>query len=360
MELGKRIKKLLGQDLTLAQIIKMLQKSGEYTHLSPRRCIREYNKYVGVQPKINTGDDLLSLIKYRENILVWGETGVGKSYAVRRCAEILDRRIIVSHARNESELVSDFADLPRTEKDYVCVLEGDNYYWRKYGLIRKMITNSVCAFVVIVTEKDTPTKHVRKHLEKVKILPPTRSDVAEFFSKYDNTTYTPHCDFITQIYSKDWRKIWQKYTHGVSSIEYKPEHQEEISSKKLAYKIIRGKAHFYDFYRCYHPLIFILKWIAYNLHIAQSGDVLRKNLELISWIDQHKYSYKQKYLHNALLDNFIPTRRRIYLKFPPYQKKKKEEKEDTYEVTKVDGKSTTTSSNKKEKNQKDIRDFLLI
>lgn len=359
MEIGRRVKKLLGQNITLETIAKIINENRK-GKLSPKRCLDLYYQYMGiVNPTAIASNDLEYLIKSKEKIHLFGETGSGKTYLVEQIADLLNKPLIVSYARKEEDLVQDFGNLPfEQDIDAIFLLEGDAYYWRKYGLVRKYIQESNSAFIIITTYKTTPTKNITKHLTQVKKFPPTKEEVAKYFSVFDGKTYTPNDAFIKKIYDKNWYKVWRNYNWGRNKDEYETiEDAESISSKEFVYLLLKGNATYSDFERCEHPLIFILNWLGYNLsNFYVKKSTYQKAMSIVSFVDRNKYNLKQDYLVHFLLEKFPSLEKKGYLSFPPFQKVKEEEKESEYEVSK--NKKEAQQNVKKVKEE--LGDFLLI
>lgn len=349
--LGKRVKKLLGQNIPIKEIAQM-------TGHNARECIEAYRKYMGLPIKSRTSDDLEMFIEMRESVHLYGETGVGKTYSVTQIAEKLGRPIVRCIARSEEDIVEKFGNKPFEVKDTVFVIEADNYYWRKYALIRDYIKESKSALVIITTAKDTPNKAVNKHLTKIKMFPPTRSEVYKFFKKYDPDFSYSKSECTKDLYSRDWREVWRNYLYGGD--EFTEEVVEEISSKTLTYRLLKGIAEYSDFERCKHPLSFTLNWLGYNLQNFYSGDILRYNFNIVCWCDKYKYRYSQNYLRRALMQ-LIPTNHKGYLQFPPFQKKKKKKKKKKkYTITKGKKRTKKDVLDTYEKSKEQIGDFLSL
>lgn len=334
MEVGKRVKKLLGQQMDLESIANIVNANRQ-EKLTPKQCLDEYYKYMGMtNPSAKASSDLEDLIKKNAKIHLFGPIGSGKSYLVRQTINLLGLNKIISFARKEEDLVQDFGNLPFEEdSNSVFVLEGDAYYWRKYGLIRNYIQKSKHPFIVITRDKATPTKNITKHLTQVKKFPPTQKEVADYFSVLDGTRYLRQDTFIREIYDKDWRKIWRNYKYGRNKDEYESQKEaEEISSKQFVYLLLKGKAKYSDFERCEHPLSFTLNWLGYNAsRFYTNYSTYSKAMQILGFLDRNKYNMKQPYLVHHLLEDFPKAEAKGYLSFPPYQKIK-EEKEDDYAI----------------------------
>lgn len=360
MNVGKRVKKLLGQDMNLDTIAKIVNRNRTNT-LTPKQCLDKYYTYIGkVNPTARASAELDKLIEQKEQIHLFGTTGSGKTYLVERLADLLNMTLVKSSARKEEDLMSDWGNMPFKKEDarLLFVLEGDGFYWKKYGLIRKYIQNSNYPMIIITTDKDTPTKHITKHLKSVKKFPPRPHEVADYFSKYDGENYTKDDAFIKKIYDKDWRKVWRQYKFGTEQYTKRKE-VEQISSKRFSYLLLSGKATKKDYDRCEHPLSFILNWLGHNCKkfYSDSHDYHRA-MSVINFVDKYKYDMKQEYLPNVLIEEFPEADLKAYLTFPPFQRIPEEDtNKDVYTVSK----ETREISNTKIKEAKEeLGDFLLV
>lgn len=359
MEVGKRVKKLLGQNKDLEFIAKVIN-SNRTDKLTPKQCLDAYYRYMGkINPSVKASNNLERLVRQGRKIHLFGATGVGKTYAVQQIAKLLDLTLVMSYARSEEDLIQDFGNLPFEQNEgFLFMLEGDAYYWRKYGLIRKYIQQSTAPFVVITEYKSTPTKNITKHLTQVKMFAPTPQEIADYFSKLDGEHYTPQDTFIKEIYNKNWRIVWRNYKYGKSEDDT-PKHQlDDISSKEFVYKLLKGRVSYRDFERCEHPFSFILNWLGYNASKFYYSKARYEYVaNLLTWLDKNKYNMKQKYLVNTLIENFPKAEQKSYLSFPPYQRLKEEKKESdvviTHDVRAIE-------ENEPKEVEEEIGDFLLV
>lgn len=334
MPLGRRVKKLLMQNLNWTEISKICGK--------PEIICRDaYASFMGL--KINN-PKLHELINSKAKIHVYGESGSGKTYTVINLLKRMKiKNVIVSTPRSESDLVHDFEDLPFQEGlDIAFVIEGDNFYWKKYGLVKKILKESPYCVIIITIGKDDPTKWITSLVKQVKIQNPTQSDVLKYIKSVD----PDWSGNILEIYDRDWRVVMRRLDYGFLHDDTLDKTQW-IDSKVLAFKIIKGNAKIEDFDRCVHPVSFVINWIGYNAKNFWVGKSLIKNLDTISWCDANKYKLKEIYIKNALLD-LIPSLQKGFMAFPPYKKKKEEKKEEE----KIIIRKVKLDVKKKEKKQK--------
>lgn len=363
--LGKSVKKWLGQGKNIDEISVLLKKS-------PEECYSAFQRYMGRTPISKQDNKLVDLIKNREKIHLYGETGTGKSYLVRQLSNLLGMDMVLSSPRSEDDLLKDFADTPFIEDRMLFVLEGDGYYWRKYGLVKKYIEDSKSCVIIITEKKETPTKNITKHLTQVKKLPPTRSEVMSFLKTYVNNINHDEIieDSIEDCYDKDWRKVWRNFRYGK---EETAKLKKQIDAKTVAYKIMKGEATLEDFDNCKHPLSFILNWLGYNLHsFYENKNTLLRNLNIVSYVDTNKYNLKKSYLLPLLLE-ISPMEKKGFLNFPPFKPKKKDEKkveESNYSISLIKQKKVKKRAKKSvsvenldsylEDESDDLGDFMLL
>lgn len=347
--LGKTTKKLLQQGKDYSFISKMLGKT-------PEECIEAYHSYIGYTPTFKSSDNLEELILQKRKLHIYGESGVGKSYLVKKFAEELELRVFVSYARSEEELVRDFGDFPFQEGDNIFVLEGDGFYWKKYGLIKRYIDNSKVSFIVITNKKETPTKNITKLLKQIKIYPPTKTDVAKWVKSIFQLSKP---ELVNEIYDKDWRKVMRNFLYGTKE-DFKINKKETIDARTFVYKLLKGNATPEDFDKCIHPLSFILNWLGWNTPNFYRGERLKRNMEIVSFVDANKYSLGKYYLQHYLLE-FLPTSAKAQLYFPPFKRNKETiVEEKNYEVSKYKKRNVSKPTKKESKSIKDdIGEFLL-
>jgi len=361
-DLGKMVKKWMGQGKNLEEVALFLGKT-------PEECYSAFQRYMGRNQVSQQDKKLLDLIKNKGKVHLYGETGCGKTYLVKQLSALLHKELVVSSARNEDDLLSDFADTPFIEDDFIFVLEGDGYYWKKYGLVKKYIEDSRSSVIIITEGKDTPTKNITKHLVQVKKLPPTRSEVLTFLKTLSNSPAQEEIieDCFDELYSKDWRKVWRNFLYGK---EEEIKQKEKIDAKQVSYKLLKGTATLEDFENCVHPLSFILNWLGYNLHsFYEDKRTLARNLDLVSYVDANKYNLKLTYLRSLLLE-LTPMEKKGEFIFPPFKPKKKDEKkvEDVnYTVSLIKQKKVKKSPKKMvsvedflQEDDDDIGDFMLL
>lgn len=350
--LGKAVKKWLQQGKDYVFIGNLLKRT-------PEECIEAYRSYMGFRPNFKSSDNIEELILLKRKLHIYGDSGVGKTYLIKKFAEKLELRVFTSYARSEEDLVKDFGDFPFQDGKNIFVLEGDAFYWRKYGVIKRYIQDSKTTFVVITNGKDTPTKNITKLLKQIKIYPPTKKDVADWI-KFIFQLSKP--DLTEEIYDKDWRKVMRNFLYGTRE-DFKPDRKEKIDARTFVYRLIKGTATLEDFDKCIHPLPFILNWLGWNTPNFYRGEKLRHNMEIVSFVDANKYSLGKEYLQNYLLE-FLPTNSKAQLYFPPFKRIKKEEiEEKNYEVSKYRKRNVSIPKTKKEEKvsiQDEIGDFLLI
>lgn len=354
MELWKRVKKLRMQKISWDKISKICEKT-------KFECKLAYYNHFGIKMK-NT--KLNQLIRQKQKIHIYGDSGVGKTFIVSKTLEGLDtKNVIISYPRSEEDLLKDFGDLPfQDDIEAVFVIEGDNYYWKKYGLVKRLLTESEHCVIIISVDKETPTKNITKYTQQIKIHPPTRSDVLKYIKRIDPDWKGN----ILDIYDKDWRVIKRRLSFGELHDDQliKP---KWLDSKVLSYKLVKGNAKPEDFDNCTHPISFVINWIGYNAKTFWTGKSLAKNLEIISWCDANKYKTKEIYIRNALLE-LVPSFRKGYMKFPPWKKKKnnKFEEEDIVvrKVKLLSKKKKRKPQKKKEEEykglQSELGDFLML
>lgn len=346
--LGKAVKKWRQQGKSFEKIAVLLQET-------PNECIDAFNKYMGLNVrKIKSSINLETLITKNKKIHLYGSSGVGKSFSIEQIAEKLGYQVFVSFPRSEEDLAKDFGDGPFIAEKNIFVIEGDAYYWKKYGLVKRYIEASKTPLVIITNGKNTPTKNITKLLTQVKMYPPTRADVAEWLKSLDGKDSDV---YINLVYDKDWRKVIRNYSlkrKGTTGTNK----EKKIEAKQLAYLLLKGTATAKDFENCRHPLPFVLTWLGWNTPNFYTGERLRFNMELISWVDVNKHMFSQSYLINALL-RYIPTSKKGNFYFPPFKRNKtgKEVKQLDYEISKYKKKKTTTKP-KEKKPYKSIADEL--
>jgi len=300
--------------------------------------------------KYNLNVKLKELIKRNDKIHVYGESGSGKTFQVIETLKKMEKEnVLISYARSEEDLLNDFGDLPfQKDADAVFVLEGDFYYWKKYGLVKKIIEECKNCLIIITVEKDKPTKNITKLLKQIKIQSPTASEVIKYIKNID-----PNWNGnILDIYDKNWNVVLRRLEFGELN-EDKIEKTEYIDSKSLSYKLIKGEANMEDFDRCIHPTSFVINWLGYNATGFWSGKNLIKNLEIISWCDANKYSLKEKFIRNELM-SLTPSFRKSYMNFPPWKKKKEDEKADEKIIVRKVANRKSDEPKKKEKEYKGL------
>jgi len=368
INVGKTVKKLLGQGKTVSEISTMLNSMG-YKY-SVQDCIDEYYSLMGWARVISerSGNEVMKAILNREKIHIYGSTGVGKTFTIKSIAKELDLDTIVSYARLNEDLVNDWGTSPFEDDDKLFVLEGDAFYWKAYGIIKNYITKSKSPLVIITIGKDTPTKNVTKLVKQFKIFPPTKSEMQHYILQFD-----PNWEGdIDKIYDRDQRITWRNYLYNRT--EKTPKWEEDVDAKNVAYKILKGTATYEDFEKSVHPWHFVLGWISYNAKNFYSGKKLEKVLRTLAWIDTYKFNYKNRYLIQMLLD--LPkAEKKGFMVFPPYKIKPKTEEDKVeevdYVIEKYKVKPEPKSKKKKGKQKKiveeddedefdDLGDFMLI
>lgn len=326
INVGKTVKKLLGQGKSVSEISTMLNSMG--TKCSVQDCIDSYYDYMGWNRVISerSGNELTKAILNREKIHIYGSTGVGKTFTIKSIAKELDLDVIVSYARLNEDLVNDWGTAPFEDEDKLFVLEGDAFYWRAYGIIKNYIAKTKSALVIITIGKDTPTKNVTKLVKQLKIFPPTKSEMQHYILQFD-----PNWEGdIDKIYDRDQRITWRNYLYNKT--ERTPKWDGNVDAKNVAYKILKGTATYEDFEKSVHPWHFVLGWISYNAKNFYSGDKLKNVLTSLAWIDTYKFNYNKRYLIQMLLE-LPPAEKKGFMSFPPYKTKPKKEEE---KVEKVD------------------------
>lgn len=354
------MKKLRLQDIEYSEISTMLNHT-------PQECMDAYMEYMGLKKRLSkTSDNLPLLIKKKEKIHIFGKSGVGKTHTVHQLAEEMNLNVITSYARKEEDLAKDFGDSPFEDAPNIFVLEGDTYYWRKYGLVKRYIENSLTPFIIITVGKDTPTKNITKLVKQVKIYPPTKAEVQQWLNDIgmDNVPDS----YVLQVYAKDWRTVKQNVMYGLSDENYTPQETEKFEAREMVYRIIKGTATLKDFDNCIHPLPFILNWLGHNTPNFYTGYKLEHNMNLVSWVDAHKYDTPESYLRRALLQ-YLPTNKKGRFQFPPYKRNKEDKKDpikEEVEIQKYTKKIEKVKKKPKKKEEKkqtiedEIGDFLLI
>ena len=348
--LGKSVKKWLQQGKDYFFIAELLGKT-------PDQCIEAYRAYMGFKPIFKSSENVEQRILQKKKLHLYGDSGVGKSYLIKKLAEELELQVFYSYARSEEELVSDFSDYPFQWGKNVFVLEGDGFYWKKYGVIKRYIQESKTAFVVITNGKSTPTKNITKLLTQIKIYPPTKADITMWLKSIDEYNFDKI--YVNHIYDKDWRRVMRNYLYGTKET-FKSSKKESITARTFVYKLFKGTATPEDFDKCIHPLSFILNWLGWNTPNFYKGEKLKRNMEIVSFVDANKYSLGKEYLQHYLLE-FIPSYRKAELYFPPFKRvKESKEVEKNYEVSKYKKRNVSKPTKKESKSIKDeLSEFLL-
>jgi len=348
-QLGKAVKKWIMNGRSYEEISRIL-------NTPINECIDAYFEYMhyDVQPK--AFHELEKLILNGEKIHVYGNNGVGKTHIVKSIARKNNFGLVVSYPFNESELLKDFGDKPfqKSKNNTLFLIEGDFYYWKKYSLVKKYIEDSIHPIVIITTQNNTPTKHITKLLKSVKILPPSRLDVANWLKEIGEENDE---QLLGEIYDKDWRKIKLNYQLRKRNT-FKREVVEKLDSKIVAYRILKGIATIDDINNCIHPFFFINNWIGWNAHKFYGNKKLMKVMEIVSFIDANKKVIKGGFLKRMLLE-IPPSTMKDVMDFPPFKRKTGEE-----ELPREAGEFIKTKKGKKRKKRKleqsNIGDFLLI
>ncbi len=362
--LGKMVKKWIGQKKDIFSVCRLLSKTPNFSNLTPEECLKEYSQYIKYfNIKSNTSENVEKLLKENKKLHIYGETGSGKSWLIERVADKLGLNLIKSCPRSENDLLLDFGNFPfEQDTNSVFVMEGDAYYWRKYGLVKKYIEDSVAPVVIITIGKGTPTKWITKLLTQVKVYSPMEDDVVRFIQYI-----YPNFDLLNlkNVYSRDWRVVWRNLKYGFSTPQKKLAREEKYDAKTLAYKLIKGTAVYSDFDKCEHPISWVLNWLGYNAVNFWSGVNLRKNLYKITWCDAHKYETNSDFIKNELL-TLIPSVEKGYMAFPPFKKKEEEKKEEKdYKISHYKTRITPKRSKKKKETEytgleDEIGDMMLI
>lgn len=352
-DLGRAVKKWLLQEKNYNEIAEVLNST-------PEECIEAYRSFMGFSPSYKSSDNLEHLIKTKQKIHIYGGSGVGKTYIIKHLANKLKLQLFVSYPRTEEELVSDFSDYPFQKGDNIFVVEGDAFYWKKYGTIKKYILDSKTAFVIITEGKDTPTKNITKIMNQVKVYPPTRIEVLEWvLSSIDDKEKAKN--IVSNIYDKDWRKVRRNFLYKRKET-FKSKEKETLDARGVVYKLLKGNTTIEDFDNCIHPLSFILNWLGWNTPNFFDGQKLRYNMELVSFVDANKYSLRKEFLERVLL-KYLPANRKANIYFPPFKRNKEEEKEEKpYDIMSFKKRKASKPKSKKEKKtiKEELGDFLLI
>lgn len=336
-DLGKAVKKLSLQGKSLEYIANLYNSTID-------ECFFAYQKFMGITPTSKESKELEKLIKNNKSVHVYGETGSGKTTLIKEISSKLGFSIRAVYPKSENDLLTSWGDDPFEELPVIFVLHGDAYYWKKYGLVKKYISENRSPIVIETTDKSTPTKNITKLVVSVKVHSPTRSDVSKFLKSLGSDTP------VSEVYDKDWRKVWRNYLYG-KKIE--PNKKDKFDAKTMVQKILKGTAQYSDFDDCIHPLSFILNWLGYNAkHFYDKS--LKRNLDIISFVDAHKYNLKLPYLRSLLLQ--LPRmEKKGELVFPPYKMVKESEpvEEVDYEINLIKRKKNI----KKQIAQKPILEF---
>jgi len=288
-------------------------------------CITAYHNYMGWASVIpeRYSRDLKKMILQRKKLHIFGDSGVGKTHTIKAIGNDLNLDVVISYARNDEDLAIDWGDLPFTETDYLFILEGDQFYWKTYGLIKNYVENSKSPIVIITQAKGKPSKNITKLVSQFQMYPPTKEEMNKYF-----LTLNPNWKGnINLIYDRDQRKTIRNFLYNKRD---KTEGSlKKIDSKKLAYLLLTGRATPKDFENCFHPWYFVLGWLSHNSRSFYiTNDSYKKAQLLILWLDTYKFNYKKKYLIHTLINELPKAQRKGILNFPPYRpKKKKVEKE---------------------------------
>lgn len=319
INLGKTVKKWLQQGKDVVQISSYLNKSGH--KYSVQECINAYYDYMGWKRVIpeRSGREIITAIMNRKKIHIYGSTGVGKTFTINSIAKELKLDMVVSYARLNDDLVADWGTTPFEEDDMLFVLEGDAFYWKAYGVIKDYIKRSKSAMVIITTKQTTPTKNITKLVKQFKVFPPSKMDMHDYILQFDPNWKGD----IDKIYDRDQRITWRNYLYNKADRTEK--YELPTDAKSIAYRILKGIATYEDFEKSEHPWHFVLGWISYNAKNFYRGHNLSSVLNTLAWIDAYKFSYKQRYLIQMLLD--LPKAdMKGEMVFPPYKAKEKEVK----------------------------------
>lgn len=322
INLGKTVKKWLGQGKDVIEISSILNASGH--KYSVQDCINAYYDYMGWRRVIpeRSGQAIITAIMNREKIHIYGSTGVGKTFTIDAIAKELKLDTIVSYARLNEDLVADWGTTPFEEDDRLFVLEGDAFYWKAYGVIKDYIKRTKSAMVIITTKQTTPTKNITKLVKQFKIFPPSKTDMQDYILQFDPNWKGD----IDKIYDRDQRTTWRNYLYNRT--DKTPKYEVPVDAKNIAYKILKGTATIEDFNKSIHPWHFVLGWISYNAKNFYKGDKLPLVLEKLAWIDTYKFNYRKEYLIHVLLE-LPPADVKGDMSFPPYKLKVKEVKVET-------------------------------
>lgn len=349
--LGKRVKKLIYQNkFTLEDISRILQEPIE-------KCLNSYEEYTGqkIPPTIliagnsKQQENLKKLILNNEKVLLFGSHGVGKSSAIRKIGDELQYRIIESYPRSNEDLMEDWGDLPFNINKSIFVMEGDGFYWRKYGLIKKYIEKSKNPIIVIVNKKNTVHGTVEKLLMNVMFSPPSRQEVASFLKK----KFPDWNGNINDVYDRDVRVTLRKIKFDIDE-NLQIDSPKTIDSRQLVYKIFNGTATKEDIENCKDPVQWAQRSIAYNAKNFYSKKTALEVLDKVCFVDKYKYNYNRDFLNGVLLS--IPRREKSgKIQFPPYPYKPKNEEEET-----VEHKKNVLTEKQQEKLSEYISDDMIL
>lgn len=265
---------------------------------------------------IKTRQKLLEYIKNTTPTILCGPNGTGKKSAVRIIADDLTLNLMKSVPLKSSDLISSFGRGPLYSNNNLYVIDINSWPKKDQLILLQYIDKSVRPIVLIADDKTKIHKRVLSKLKVLKFMEPTPKDVEYFLHK----KYNWEGD-IKKIYDPDMRIVLSRVFNDPNI--KKPEFEEEIPSRIMAFQLSCGYTKREDFKKLKEPLWWVIRWLGYNqAKKFKNKDIILRNLKNISKIDSGKFKYNPLYLQSMLM-NITTSHRRIMLTFPPWPVKRK-------------------------------------
>lgn len=318
-DLARRIKKLLWSNrFTLDDISNFLD-------LPLDKVISTFESYynIPIPPSLlivgnlKQRQQLTEFIKASLSVLVYGPNGTGKKSAVKLISNEQDLTLIYSAPLKKSDIIISFGRGPLFTNTNLYVVDINSIKKNDQLFLLQYLNNAIRPIIIIADDKDKVHKKLRNKLKIIKFTEPSSKDVEYFLKKKYNWEGK-----IEDIYDRDMRVVISRV---LGDIEIKkPEQEEELSARVLAFMLSCGYAKLKDFNRLNEPFWWLLRWLGYNQDKKfNDNELIMQNLEKISVIDENKFRYNPVYLQ-SMVSKLHTSHRRTNFTFPPWPIKKKE------------------------------------
>jgi len=316
----------------------------------PFITVENFNYLIGQD---STLARMKTLISKSQHILLVGSQGSGKTNLAKKltkCHIYIDMTKLNGSKLKERIGTSHITDF-EVPYDIIILDNAHNFDWKSYRTVNKFLTESIRPFILITSEISKIPSSVRTKVFAVNTERLNKNSVLEFARMK-----------FPEIPDERALTIWNSCHNNmelfITNLIYNHLSEriivEKLKVSQAVNLILKEKDRNYVFKALHNlrePWFWIIGWLRHNFPKIYRGQKLIYWLEVVSWLDIHKFKTSKEYIFSVMAYLIEPTTRKFWASFPDLIGSKKSGRN-----IKRSNKPTRKSKNTRESIKIDVKD----